>query len=268
MTVSRLAAAEAAAALRARGAVAYVSHSGGKDSQAMYALVSRFFAPDRIVVVHADLKRAEHAGVQDQIRSTINHDLNVVSARGGDLLDRVLARHKKRPDVPPWPSARARWCTSDLKRTPIDRFIRADIARRGRTLAVNVVGLRAEESRSRKAKHPMTYNARLSRAGREVWDWLPIHHLTEREVYDVIADAGQTPHPSYAEGNDRLSCQFCILATANDLTLGAQRDPALYRAYRRVERQTGYTMFAGASLPERVEATRRGGSCARAIARR
>ena len=267
MTV-KIAAAEAAAALRARDARAYVSHSGGKDSQAMYALVSRFFAPERVVVVHADLGRVEHAGVQDHIHATTDHEPNVVTARGGDLLDRVMARHEKRPDVPPWPSARARWCTSDLKRTPIDRFIRGDLARRGKSLAVNVIGLRAEESRARKAKHPMTYNTRLSRAGREVWDWLPIHHLAERDVYGVIEGAGQKPHPSYAEGNDRLSCQFCILASANDLALGAQRDPSLYRAYRRIERLTGYTMFAGASLPARVATVRREEGCERAIARR
>ena len=47
------------------GALCYVSHSGGKDSQAMYAALAEIVPPERIVVVHSDLGEIEWEGVQD-----------------------------------------------------------------------------------------------------------------------------------------------------------------------------------------------------------
>src|SRR5690606_28286908 len=49
--------------LVARGAVFYISHSGGKDSQAMYALLSRVVPEKQISVIHADLGEVEWHGV-------------------------------------------------------------------------------------------------------------------------------------------------------------------------------------------------------------
>ncbi len=62
--------------LISRGAVFYCSHSGGKDSQAMYALMMRHIPADQIVVVHADLGEIEWAGVQTHITANISHPLN------------------------------------------------------------------------------------------------------------------------------------------------------------------------------------------------
>ena len=42
-------------AIRDAGGIFYVSHSGGKDSQAMYAMLIDLIPADQIVVVHADL---------------------------------------------------------------------------------------------------------------------------------------------------------------------------------------------------------------------
>jgi len=58
------------------GALVVINHSGGKDSQALYAVMSRLVPTDQIVVVHADLgDEVEHLGVQDHIRSNIDHSL-------------------------------------------------------------------------------------------------------------------------------------------------------------------------------------------------
>jgi DNA sulfur modification protein DndC len=64
----------------ARGAIFYVSHSGGKDGQAMYSAIRKFVPDDQIVAVHADLGEVEWTGVQNHIRETITHELNVVTA--------------------------------------------------------------------------------------------------------------------------------------------------------------------------------------------
>ena len=42
-------------AIRDAGGIFYVSHSGGKDSQAMYVMLIDLIPADQIVVVHADL---------------------------------------------------------------------------------------------------------------------------------------------------------------------------------------------------------------------
>ena len=101
-----------------RGAIFYVSHSGGKDSQAMYAELFSMVPEDQIVVVHADLGAIEWEGVQDHIRANIRHELNVVQSHKS-FFDMVRRRAATRPDVPSWPSSANRQCTSDLKRDPI-----------------------------------------------------------------------------------------------------------------------------------------------------
>ena len=162
-----------------QGAIFYVSHSGGKDSQAMYARIRRRVPHERIVVVHADLGEIEWHGVQDHIRTTIAHELNVVRAKK-TFFDMVRHRAATRPDVPSFPDAGRRQCTSDLKRGPIQKFIRRDMNARGATLGVNCMGLRAEESASRRRLPAWSVNKALSTNTRTVYDWLPIHTADHR----------------------------------------------------------------------------------------
>lgn len=97
-------------------AVFYVSHSGGKDSQAMYSMMASLIPHDQIVVIHASLGDVEWPGVIEHINSTVSHELNIVKAEK-TFLGMVERRGK-------WPSAQHRQCTSDLKRGPIEKFIR------------------------------------------------------------------------------------------------------------------------------------------------
>ena len=144
-------------ALIKQGAIFYLSHSGGKDSQAMYAILRERIPHAQLVVVHADLGRVEWEGVREHIEATIDHPLNVVRANK-TLLDMVRHRHTTKPHVPSWPSPSHRQCTSDLKRNPIQRFIRQDMKRRGATQAVNCVGLRAQESTARARRTEWSIN--------------------------------------------------------------------------------------------------------------
>lgn len=240
------------------GAIFYCSHSGGKDSQTMYWYLHKIGVPaDQIVVVHANLGRVEHQGVIDHIKATIEHELHVVVAqdRQGndkDLLEMVRARHRKDPTRAPWPSSSVRYCTSDLKRTPIEKFIRNDMKARGVTQAVNCMGLRAEESTARAKRNPWTENKRLSKAGRQVADWLPIHHIKEQQLRTLINQGVGSWHPMYDQGNDRLSCAFCIFACQGDLTNAARAYPELLDEYLALEQETGFTMFNGESLADRI----------------
>ena len=124
--------------------------------------------------------------------------------------------------------------------------------RRGATLAVNCMGLRAAESSARAKKAEWGINKALSKAGREVYDWNPIHQLEDADVFDFIAWAGQEPFWAYAAGNTRLSCVFCIMGCASDLANGKKHRPELFVKYVELEKETGWTMFQGEGLEERI----------------
>lgn len=234
------------------GALFFVSHSGGKDSQAMYAYLRRIGIPDdQMIVVHANLGEVEWPGVIEHIETNISHKLNVVRA-GKTFLEMVERRYQARPEVPSWPSPQHRQCTSDLKRGPIQKFIRHAMKERGSLIAVNCMGLRAEESSARAKLNPWKWNKTLSKAGRTVHDWLPIHDWKISRVWREIAQAGQQPFHAYAEGNERLSCMFCIMGCDNDLRNAARLNPELAQKYIDLEERTGYTMFASGSLAEKL----------------
>lgn len=112
----------------------------------------------------------------------------------------------------------------------------------GFTSIVTCMGIRAQESPDRAKAIPFRRNDRGSIARRDWFDWLPIHDLTEVDVFATIERAGQLTHHAYALGNERLSCVFCILASRNDLRNGAKHHPELLAKYQEIEGRTGYTM--------------------------
>lgn len=178
-----------------RGAVFVVNHSGGKDSQAM-ALRLREVVPERqLLVIHAHLPEVDWPGIVEHIESTID-GLPFIQCRSVKTFFEMVERRGM------FPSPQQRQCTSDLKARP-----------EYGGLIVNCMGLRAEESPARAKATTFKFSARNSKAGREWYDWLPIHDWTTAEVFQRIADAGQAPHWAYAAGMTRLSCCFCIMAS-------------------------------------------------------
>ena len=231
-----------------RGALFAVSHSGGKDSQAATILVSRLVPARQLLIVHAPLGDVEWPGTIEHIQATIPRDVPLIHARvasGKSFLEQVADRGK-------WPDPARRWCTANMKRGPIERELRRHLTRHPehRGLIVSIMGLRADESRSRAARLPFARSDRNSRAGREWYNWLPIHALTTRDVFDVIASAGQRPHWAYAAGSSRVSCSFCIMASRSDLCTAARLRPDLYRTYAALEQELGHTLSpSGTPLP-------------------
>ena len=234
-----------------RGALFVVNHSGGKDSQAMYLRLRAIVPRAQMVIVHADLGAVEWAGAVCHIlATTAGEPLRICQARR-NLLQMIEERGM-------FPSPEQRQCTSDLKRGPIEKLIRGITRERqaqglpGWGLVVNCMGMRAEESSGRAKLTPFKLSTRNSKAGREWYDWLPIHDMLEPEVFATIAAAGQQPHPVYALGMRRFSCVFCIMASEEDLKTAARlaterpellNDPHLYRKYVGLERSTGQVML-------------------------
>lgn len=222
-----------------RGALFVINHSGGKDSQAMTSILRRRIPSNQLLVVHANLGEVEWPGVVNHIRTTTG-DLPLIICRNEHktLLTMTEARGM-------FPSPQQRQCTSDLKRDPITREIRRYLKDHPqfRGLIVNCMGLRAEESPNRAKANPLKLNTRNSIAGREWYDWLPIHDLTLDQVWQIIREAGQKPHPAYSLGMSRLSCVFCIMASDADLTIAAKHNPQLFARYSAIEQRIGRTMM-------------------------
>jgi DNA sulfur modification protein DndC len=237
-----------------QGALFVCSHSGGKDSQAMYNLL-RFLVPaDQLVVVHAHLPGVEWDGVREHILATIDVPYYECQA-GKTFLEMVEHRQM-------WPSAEYRQCTSDLKRGPLEKLIRRIARERQATQVINCMGMRAQESPARKKKPVWKHSARHSKKGRDWYEWLPIHDYLLHQVFTACgtsvaqwqermarwqagdttgALAGWPCHWAYVAGMSRLSCCFCIMASEADLTRAAQLRPALLDTFIALEERIGHT---------------------------
>lgn len=232
--------------LIAQGALFVVSHSGGKDSQAMFIKLRDRIPAHQLLVVHASLGEVEWEGAEELARDQAEKAgvPFIVAKAVKTFLEMVERRYTTRPgpDSSCWPSSVNRQCTSDLKRGPIEREVRRYAKANNFSLIVSCMGMRAAESPARAKRNTFKRNDRNSIAGRKWFEWLPIHDMSTEDVFATIKDAGEEPHWAYAAGNRRLSCVFCILSHPNDLANGAKYRPDLYAKYREIETRTGYTM--------------------------
>ena len=264
-------------ALVKSGALVVVSDSGGKDSQAQGILLSRLVPREQLLFIHATLPGVEWPGTLEQAEGharAAGAPFHVVQAKFG-FLEGVERRFAKRPDAPSWPDPARRSCTKSFKTGPIESNILAYAKHKGFTIVVDATGVRALESDQR-ARQPQwkLYEGKSLLAGlsrgkavgnRRLWlKYLPIHHLSRGDVFQVIAAAGQRPHPAYLAGNERLSCVFCVLGSKEDLRRGAEHNPELYAQYLDTQDKVGWKFrskkvtgeIVGVGLEEIVGLTR------------
>lgn len=225
------------------GALFVANHSGGKDSQVQLIRLLKRVPAKQLMVVHASLGPMEWPGAMELARDqAAAAGLPFIVAKAAKtFLEMVERRFENRPEVPSWPSASTRQCTSDLKRGPIQREVRRYAKANGFKTIVNCLGLRAQESPGR-AKRASFSRMSISNSVHTWYEWLPIHDMRTTEVFEAIEQAGQQPHYAYALGNDRLSCVFCIMASKPDLRNGRVEHPELFNQYVEMEVRTGYTM--------------------------
>ncbi|MFC8944099.1 phosphoadenosine phosphosulfate reductase domain-containing protein [Streptomyces rochei] len=209
-----------------------ISSSGGKDSQAMLWYVVRRAKAlgmlDKVVVVHADLGRAEWEGTRElaelQARLCGVRRFEVVTS-GIDFLDRVETRHRKLKAkaetealergedpaqakvAPAWPSSSARWCTSGEKRGPIRTLytrLTDELAHLGRPVRILAcIGQRAAESTQRARLAEVEIDRGGSNGKRHITTWRPIHTWNDQRVWREIARSRLPYHPAYDWGNRR-----------------------------------------------------------------
>lgn len=246
-----------------------ISTSAGKDSQVMldvvYTMAFEQGVADRVCAVHCDLGRAEWAGTAALAQRQCDRygvPLLVVQRPQGDFLHQL--EHERRM----WPDDQNRWCTSDQKRTQVETAITQFVSAlaggklrkyRGRaTRVLSCLGLRAQESDSRKAELPFRANDRTTSGIRQIDRWLPIHQWTETQVWERIRTKGLEYHRAYDLGMPRLSCVFCFYAPPEALLLAGYHNRPLLAELVRIEGAIGHTIKADLSLTQ-IQATLEGG---------
>jgi len=227
-----------------RGALFVANHSGGKDSMACLIELAKHVPASQILVVHASLGAAEWPGALEKAQEHAKHlGLPFLVARAKkSLFDMVERKFERDPSVVSWPTSAQRQCTSDLKRDPIVREVRAYANEHGFGPIVNCLGIRAEESTARAKRPEFSVNNRETNSVRSWYEWLPIHDLKVKQVWALIDSQPVQRHYAYLLGNERLSCVFCIMASKNDLITGYTHNPRLFERYTALEAKTGYAM--------------------------
>jgi len=238
-----------------------VNHSGGKDSARMLGFIRKKFpdSPTYAVMADTGFEHVLPISAADFARARCAEfglELTVVRNSKRTYLEMVEQRGM-------FPSPQYRQCTSDLKRGPIEKFIRS----LPHKVILNCMGIRAEESNPRAQLSPFTLNQSLSTKQRTVYNWLPIF---DRTLSDVLAWHGvhavrlhPVYVPEYHENGTaggylrRLSCRVCIFATDADLAAIQLHDRPAFEMIAELERKLSFTMRPGASLVQIVEAHHR-----------
>ncbi len=229
-----------------------VNHSGGKDSMRMLGFLRDHFPLADTYAVMADTG-FEH---QSPISATewarlrckdFGLNLTVVRNLKRTYLEMVEQRRL-------FPSAQFRQCTSDLKRGPIDKFIRSLPHR----VIVNCIGIRAEESTQRGKLSIWKLNESLTTRHRTVYNWLPIFHLSLEEILEWHRVRCVPLHPVYVPDYHwdgtvggylrRFSWRVCIFSTDADIHAIYKHDRAAFEDISNPEQRIGFTMRPGASL--------------------
>lgn len=211
-----------------------INFSGGKDSCAMLAYLCENYPDVRKHVILADTGWEHEDVVQwcEGIVARYGLTLNVTRNKNKTFLEMVERRGK-------FPGMKHRQCTSDLKRNPIQTWIRQNVPGK---MVVNCMGLRAAESAGRAKAKKLKINAAMTNNKRTVWDWLPIHGWSDEEVFAYLAERNIPLHPVYNHLR-RFSCRVCIFSSVHDVQQVAKHDPAAIRIIADMERRIGFTMF-------------------------
>lgn len=229
-----------------------VSVSGGKDSTATLLVALERVPKHRIFPVFADTGN-EHPITYDYIRGldrqlglpikTVKADFSerwwerrnyVRDVWPGekknvpaDIVARVLRVFEKGPTGNPYldlciikgrfPSRKAQFCTDELKKQPINKYVNDLVAQHN--LVESWQGVRADESESR-AKLPER------ETGGELFTiYRPILRWNIAQVFEQHRKSGIEPNPLYKLGMGRVGCMPCINCAKDELLEISKRFP-------------------------------------------
>lgn len=223
---------------RIAGREVVVSVSGGKDSTAVCIALEAAGVPFRAVTMDTGWEAAEtyeylHGPWADRFGAPevlrvgeplpAGYEAAVLAIEAALGRESDMVRICVRKGM--LPSRIRRWCTDELKVRPVRRYLQAVPG------AVNAIGVRADESRSRadaEAWEPAPWDESVA-------VWRPLLRWTEADVIAAHADAGMLPNPLYLRGARRVGCWPCVMARKGEIAHIATRDPGRVRALAMLE---------------------------------
>lgn len=188
--------------------------------------------PKHVVMADTGWEHADAIEWSRGIVARFGLELHVVRNPNKTLITMAQRRGK-------FPGMSTRQCTSDLKRDPVNKWIRTNIKN---PLVFSAMGIRAEESVGRSRMPMLSKDDRETNGVRTVYRWNPILKWTEVQVRAYLAERGLPLHPVYGHLR-RFSCRVCIYMTDHDLRAAAKHDPEAFEIIATVEREIGFTMF-------------------------
>lgn len=236
------------------------SISGGKDGNAMALRLNRYldeigFTGER-VLIHSDLGFLIEHRDSIKICRELSEHLDIPLIVVNPLRD-MIARWEYRWEcnverfinleavkIMTWASSKQwRFCTSEEKTAPICRELKN---RYPGKIILNAVGLRGEESPDR-AKQPISKENKLlinGKFGTYGITWLPIKdYLIEDVICTHLVEQFRLHEAYHKNGNTRVSCVFCVLASLRDLR-ASLKDKRTHAAYRRIVALEALTTFS------------------------
>ncbi len=212
--------------------------SGGKDSQAMVEIIaSEQGILDKLVLVYADTGAEWKESIIQCDLISKKYNIPLIIAKAFRSLPEEILRRGM------WPSISCRHCTSACKRSNIDKVVRKY---EGNVLVVT--GERREESRKRSILEESEPLSRLTTKKRNVVSYRPMLGFTEQDIFRIINASGLSAHPAYGYGNERVSCALCVLASENDLRVGAKHNPELAKQYLKMESEMNHRFKSNKTL--------------------
>lgn len=165
----------------------------------------------------------EHPATYEYLRGPLTKALGPITEIRGALDFVELVRRKGL-----FPSRVMRFCTTELKVLPIQRYLNAQVEEHGEI--VNVVGIRRAESKARSTMSEWEWSD-----GFDCEVWRPLVDWTHADVAAIHERHGLTPNPLYALGASRVGCWPCIHARKSEIALVARVDPARIEQIEQIE---------------------------------
>lgn len=214
----------------------HIGLSSGKDSTALWgwAILGSGYPIDSIRGSFSDTEN-EYPEVYDQIKALdafgqLHGAPPIRTLRSEGFLN--LAIRKKR-----FPSARARFCTQELKIFPMMHYIE-ELWLDGHEVVLHS-GVRANESfeRGQMEEWAEQYHCKLRR---------PLLKWTIEDVWASHKRYGLPINPLYFTGRKRVGCRLCCMSNKQDVRITAKTKPATIALYREWEKIVGHPELTGA----------------------
>jgi 3'-phosphoadenosine 5'-phosphosulfate sulfotransferase (PAPS reductase)/FAD synthetase len=189
--------------------------SGGKDSTALLLALREAEIPHRAVFADTGWEAPETYAYLDLLREKLAMPIDVVGVEGG-MVGKI--RHRAG-----FPARMQRWCTQELKLTPLRAYHDRIEAEEG-VEPVCAVGVRAAESAAR-AKLAKLEDEPRTRGSWGGWVWRPLLSWTIEDVLAIHHRHGIPVNPLYQRGHSRVGCYPCVYAVKDEIKLIADHAP-------------------------------------------